>query len=60
MDQTSITWRGVYQLKTETFFKVDFPLRVVGIGRASDLEVSLDRSVGGPTQSNVLPFFVLA
>jgi hypothetical protein len=60
MDQASITWRGVYHLKTETFFKVDFPLRVIGIGRASDFEVSLDGSVGGQTQSNLLPFFVLA
>ena len=60
MDQASITLRGVYHLKTKTFFKVDFPLRVIGIGLASDLEVTLDRSVGGQTQSNALAFFVPA
>ena len=60
MDQATITLQGVYHLKTKTFFKVDFPLRVIGIGLASDLEVTLDRSVGGQTQSNALPFFVPA
>src|SRR2546430_13420099 len=60
MDQASIPVRGVYHLKTETFFKVDFPLRVVGIGLTSDLQVTLNGSVGGIAEGNALRLFHLA
>lgn len=60
MHQSSITFRVVYHLKTMTFFKVDFPVPVIGIGLASDLEVSLDGSGLGLAQMNGLPFWVLA
>ena len=60
MHQSSITFRVVYHLKSKTFFKVNFPVPVIGIGLASDLEVSLDGSVLGFAQMNGLPFFVLA
>ncbi len=60
MHQSSITFRVVYHLKTKTFFKVNFPVPVIGIGLTSNLEVSLDGSGLGFAQMNGLRFFVLA
>ena len=59
MQQSSITFRVVYHLKTKTFFKVDFQILVIGIGRASDFAVSLNGSGLGFAQMNGLPFVVL-
>ena len=49
LHQASITARVVYHLKSKTFFKVDFPILVIGIGCSSDLKVSLDGSNRRPT-----------
>ncbi len=59
LHQASITARVVYHLKSKTFFKVDFPILVRGIGRSSELKVSLDGSGFGFAQMNGLPFFVV-
>ena len=59
LHQASITARVVYHLKSKTFFKVDFPILVIGIGLSSDLKVSLDKSGFGFAQMNGLPFLVL-
>jgi hypothetical protein len=59
MHQSAITFPVVDHLKTETLFKVAFPVRVIGIGLASDFDVSLDGRGLGFAQMNGLPFFVL-
>jgi len=59
MYQASITARVVYHLKSKTFFKVNFPILVIGIGRSSDLKVSVDGSGFGFAQMNGLPSFAL-
>ena len=60
MHQLSITFRVVYHLKTMTFFKVNFPVPVIGIGLTSNLAVSLDGSGLGVAQMNGLRFLVPA
>jgi hypothetical protein len=54
MQQGSTSFEGIRHFASKSLFKIEFPLRVVGIGLAFDLGVSFDGETMGTKQVNGL------